>query len=271
MKNIKFETIEQAKNFVAEKSASVGAAMDKLKAIDKVMKNAIIHGIFDCLDEDSPYYVKTNFSRQFAKEMAELGTKDFVGKMMAAQRHQWAKRRSLQNFVSKKLLCPSVVPTSLDRGQAVMKLSRLEYYDRTEFDVNKIGMELLLEQKPTLINWFVSTVNKNPLFTLSACRRDEKDEYFELFDITIEDARKILDNDYLVPRISAKTIYFVPNFGHETVDIRSWSYGKATDDWDHYSTCLEISFSSVQAEWTSEPHIYGESVYLWFGSPPTVN
>lgn len=274
MKNIQFNTIEEADLFIDSHANSIGDVMARLKGFDKLMNGAVLHGVKECLDPNSPHYVQHSLSRQFADEMESIGVDAFVSKMMDAQRHYWGKRNKLQKFASKRIQCTTAQVCTIKEGQAIAIYEPLTYFDRTIYDVNSLAYKQLESQKPLLIDWFIKTRESNPTFSLGTAYKDDEDEYYSLLDINVQDAVKILDNDYIVPHIYVKTKYMVPSQRMHTIDgdvVCSWTYGKVNDDWDHFSTSLEISFSSVQSEDNSECHLYGDTVYLWNGSEPCIN
>jgi hypothetical protein len=274
MKNIQFNTIEEANLFVDSHGESIGDVMDRLKGIDKLMSGAILHGIKECLDSNSPHYVQHSLSRQFADEMNDIGVDAFVRKMMNAQRHYWSKRNKLVKFASKHIQCATTQIRVIEEGQAIAIYEPLSYFDRTVYDVNSPAYEQLESQKPLLIEWFAKACKSNPTFSLTtSCKEDECD-YYVHHDINIQEAIKILDNSYIVPHISARTTYLVPSQTMRTSNgdvVCSWTHGKVDDDWDHFSTSIEISFSSIQSEDNFEAHLMGDTVYLWNGSEPCIN
>lgn len=273
MKNIQFNSIEEANLFVDTHANSIGGVMERLKAIDKLISSAVLHGIQECLDPNSPHYVHHSFSRQFADEMQSIGVNAFVEKMLNAMRHLGDKRQKLQEFASKRLQCATTQICTIKTGQAIAIYEPLTYFDRTVYDINSLAYNQLESQKPLLIDWFVNAHKSNPLFHLTTSYKDDGG-YYEMMDISIEDAIEILDNDYIVPHISAKTTYLVPYKPMQTSNggvVSSWRHGKVDDDWDSFSTSLEISFSSIQSEHNWESHLYGQTVYLWNGQPPCIN
>lgn len=76
MKNIQFNTIEEANLFIDSHAHSIGDVMARLKGFDKLIEGAIMYGVRECLDPDSPHYVNHSLSRQFADEMASIGEGD---------------------------------------------------------------------------------------------------------------------------------------------------------------------------------------------------
>lgn len=274
MKNIQFSTVEEADLFVDSHAHSIGNLAKKFKAINVLMHGACLYGIHECLDPNSPHYVASPFSRQFTNEMKLMGVEVFIDKMMNAERHYWSKRQKLQEFVSKRIQCATTKVRTIEAGQAIIIYEPLTYFDRTVYDVNSLAYKQLESQKPLLIDWLVNACKSNPTFNLGTSRKEDDAEYYDMIEISIDDAINILNNDYIVPHVSIKTNYMVPSSAMWTSkgeEVNSWSYGKVTDDWDHYSTSLEISFSSIQAENSSESHLYGDSVYLWNGSQPCIN
>jgi hypothetical protein len=274
MKNIQFNSIEEADLFVNTHADPISKAASKLKSIDKLIENAVLHGIHNCLNPQSPYYVNHPFSPQFMSQMELIGVDAFVGKMMNAQQHYWSKRFKLQDFASKRIQCATTQVRTIEQGQAVAIYEPLTYFDRTVYDVNSLAYKQLESQKPLLIDWFVRTHKLNPTFNLGTPQKEDEDEYYDMIDINIKDAIDILDNDYVVPSIIVKTHYFVPSEIMQTSkgeEVRSWKYAKVTDDWDSYSTSIEMRFMSIQAENSNESHLYGQSVYLWYGREPAIN
>jgi hypothetical protein len=275
MKNIKFSSIEEADLFVDSHAESIGGAMTRLKALDKLMENGVLYGVRECLDPNSPHYVHNSFSRQFAEEMQSIGVNAFVEKMMNAQRHYWGKRRKLQDFASKRIECATTRICHIEPGQAIAIYDPLTYFDRTVYAVNSLAYKQLESQKPLLIDWFVKAHKSNPTFNLTTTYKANSDgcEYYDMTEIGIDDAIKILDNGYIVPHISVKTTYLVPQ-QMQTSDgsvVFGWKYGDVGDDWDSFSTSLDISFSSVQSEHNYESHLYGQTIYLWNGTQPCIN
>ena len=274
MKNIQFNTIEEADLFIDSHADSIGDVMTRLKGFDKLMSGAVLHGVKECLNPNSPHYVQHSLGRQFADEMESIGVDAFVSKMMKAQRHYWGKRNKLQKFASKRIQCATTEIRTIQEGQAIAIYEPLTYFDRTIYDVNSLAYEQLKAQKSLLIDWFMRTRKSNPTFNLTTPYKEDEDKYYDMLDINVQDAIKILDNDYIVPHISARTTYLVPSQTMRTSSgdiVCSWTHGKVNDDWDHFSTSLEISFSSIQSEDNSECHLYGDTVYLWNGSEPCIN
>jgi hypothetical protein len=274
MKNIQFNSIEEADLFVDTHANPTGDAMVKRKAIDNLMRNSGLHGIRECLNPSSPHYINDPSSRQFANEMQSIGVEAFIDKMMSVQRHYWDKRFKLRDFASKRIQCATTEIRTIEEGQAVATYQPLTYFDRTLYAVNSLAYKQLEQQKPLLIDWFIQTHKYNPGFNLGTPYRNAEDEYYEMADINIKDAIEILNNDYIVPHVYVKTTYLVPYQTMRTSngdEVQSWKYGKVTDDWDSFSTSIEMSFSSIQSEISSKSHLYGETVYLWYGRQPCIN
>lgn len=269
-----FQSIKDADDFVDLHSDSITGTMATMKALSQLMSKAFLHGVREVLDINSPHYFDHPASVQFAKDMHRMGVEDFVSKAMGASRHLWRKRFKLQEVASKHLTCPSVQTVTIKSGCSSVKILDLEYYDRTVYSVNAGGLKLLLDQKPSLVNWFVDAVSRNKGYNLSTSKLNDSKEYYEMIDISIDDAIKILDNDYVVPHISAKTTYWKESgrlqSSNGSTEI-SYSNCKMADDWDHYSSALEISFSSIQSEYDSCSHLYGDTIYLWAGNQPCIN
>lgn len=53
MKNIQFNTIEEADLFIDSHAHSIGDVMDRLKGFDKLMECAIMHGVRECLKKET--------------------------------------------------------------------------------------------------------------------------------------------------------------------------------------------------------------------------
>jgi hypothetical protein len=100
---------------------------------------------------------------------------------------------------------------------------------------------------------------------LGTARQELGSDYQEMVEISLAEAIDILDNDYVVPHISVETSYW------KEYESSYYKQCELTDDWHHYCSSVEISFSSVQSEFSSESHLYGDTVYLWAGHQPCIN
>lgn len=263
MKNIQFNLIEEADLFVKRHCGS--DPIGRTKALSRLMDKACIHGVKEVLHPYSPHYFDHPLSPNFAKEMYNIGVDAFVEKMMGASQHIWRKRRKLQAFASKCLVCPSLKEATIEPGCASIDIHRLEYWDRTIYAVNGSGFKLLSEQKPVILEWFIDVFTRNKTFKLGTPRKKTSEDYYDMAEITIAEAIGILDNDYVVPHISVETAYW-KEYGEGY-----YRNCEVSDDWQHYCSSVEISFSSVQSEFSSESHLYGDTVYLWAGHQPCSN
>jgi hypothetical protein len=123
--NYQFQSIEEADKFVSQYCESGLSA--KTKALSQLISKSCTYGIKEALHPYSPHYFDSPFSPDFAKEMYRIGVEAFVEKMIGASQRRHKRRRKLQSFASKYLICPAVKPATIEPGYASIDVPRLEY------------------------------------------------------------------------------------------------------------------------------------------------
>jgi hypothetical protein len=164
----------------------------------------------------------------------------------------------------------------IEPESALIDLRRIEFFTRDDdYIIGQKSLRILQEQKPTILGWFASTVNRNKHFNLSVATFDEDTDRYELEKISLEDSLKILDNGYLLPSIRAVTSYYnlrgTVSYSDGSIG-RMYEHCNAQDEWEYFCKFVKISFDGIQSGWRNgDSSEYGEDIYLWTGNPPCIN